>query len=87
MAMAHPSKRRRTSSPQLHIGDLPDSLLTSVASYLAKPSRAMFAVAMTMASGDGVMSMPILLVSDEASSSGNARERQGEEQQQGMERE
>ena len=81
MAMAHPSKRRRTSTPQLHIGDLPDSLLTSVASYLAKPSRAMFAAAMTMTSEDGITSMPILLGSDEASSAGNAREGQGVDQQ------
>ncbi|KAL7533741.1 hypothetical protein ACHAXR_005422 [Thalassiosira sp. AJA248-18] len=46
------SKRRRTSQDSwtdiLHIGDLPDSLLAdNVASYLSKPSRALFAAAMT----------------------------------------
>ena len=45
------NKRRRTGSPSdsniLHINDIPNALLADVATYLPKPSRAFFAVAMT----------------------------------------
>ncbi|KAL7527050.1 hypothetical protein ACHAXR_001778 [Thalassiosira sp. AJA248-18] len=45
MADTESKKRRRTAS--LHISDLPDSIFADVAAYLPKPSRALFAVAMT----------------------------------------
>ena len=42
------SKCRRTASAKLlHISALPDALLVNVANFLAKPSRALFAVTMT----------------------------------------
>jgi hypothetical protein len=42
--------RRRTDVQCNHIIDLPVGLLVHVATYLAKPSRALFAVAMTASS-------------------------------------
>ena len=45
------SKRRKTDAAAdnaLHINDLPIGFLVDVASYLATPSRALFAVAMSM---------------------------------------
>ena len=52
------SKRRRVvSSPQdLHITDLPDGIFADVAKYLAKPSIACFAVAMTAPSESSQLS-------------------------------
>ena len=52
MATTSTGKRRKTGPPPsnvplLHINDLPHALLTDVATYLPKPSRAFFAVAMT----------------------------------------
>ena len=41
------NKRRRTSPEGLHITDLPDGFLADVGTYLSKPSRALFAAAMT----------------------------------------
>ncbi|KAL9190388.1 hypothetical protein ACHAXT_007599 [Thalassiosira profunda] len=44
------AKRRRTASappPGIHLADLPDNIFADVASYLPKPSVALFAVAMT----------------------------------------
>ena len=42
-------RRRRTAdSAVLHITDLPDGLLVSIANYLAKPSTVLFAIAMTI---------------------------------------
>ena len=40
-------KRRKTAGDSLHITDLPIGFLVDVASYLSKPSRALFAAAMT----------------------------------------
>ena len=42
------SKRRRTADDEgMSINNLPDALLTGIAKYLADPSRALFAVALT----------------------------------------
>ena len=42
------NKRRRTElEDTLHLSGLPDGIFTHVASFLAKPSRALFAVAMS----------------------------------------
>lgn len=51
--MSSNNKRRRTTfsaNNELHITDLPDGLLVGTSSYLAKPSIALFAVAMTIGS-------------------------------------
>jgi len=40
------NKRKRTAVKCLHINDIPNGLLVDVASYLAKPSVALFAVTM-----------------------------------------
>lgn len=46
--MAKRNKRMKTTSPfSLHLTDLPDAVLADAATYLSKPSRALFAVAMT----------------------------------------
>ena len=44
------SNKRKRASSSLHINDLPDHVLSDVASYLSKPSRAMFAVSLTASS-------------------------------------
>jgi len=44
------NKRQRTAEQSLRISNLPDGILSHVASYLAKPSRALFALAMTSTS-------------------------------------
>ena len=47
--MSSNNKRRRTttsSTNDKHIVDLPDGLLVGISSYLAKPSVALFAIAM-----------------------------------------
>ena len=42
------SKRRRTAATTImRINDLPDGILTNVATYLAAPSVAMFSIAVT----------------------------------------
>ena len=41
------NKRRRTTSMTTHISDLPVGFLVDVSAYLSKPSRALFAVAMS----------------------------------------
>ena len=42
------SKRRRTADDEgMSINNLPDALLTGIAKYLADPSRALFAIALT----------------------------------------
>jgi len=47
--MDESNKRQRTTSSnnELHIKDLPDGLLVGISSYLAKPSVALFAIAMS----------------------------------------
>ena len=47
MATIPSNKRQRTAEQSLHISNLPDGILSHVASYLASPSKALFAVAMT----------------------------------------
>jgi hypothetical protein len=47
MSMESNSKRRKTATAVLHITDLPVGILEDVASYLCKPSQALFAVAMS----------------------------------------
>ena len=44
------NKRRRTAADTLHITDLPVGFIADVSSYLAKPSRAILAVAFTLSS-------------------------------------
>ena len=41
------NKRRKLSPDTLHISILPDNIMADVATYLSKPSQALFAVAMT----------------------------------------
>ena len=41
------NKRQRTAEQSLNISNLPDGILAHAASYLAKPSRALFVVALT----------------------------------------
>ena len=45
------TKRARTSSPirlnEFHITNLPNSIFADIAAYLPKPTRALFAIAMT----------------------------------------
>ena len=50
MASVGTNKRRRTTSNTLHITDLPIGFLVDVSSYLTKPSRAIFAVAISASS-------------------------------------
>lgn len=50
MSVTLDRKRRRTDVQCNHIIDLPVGLLVHVTTYLAKPSRALFAVAMTASS-------------------------------------
>jgi len=45
MATIPSNKRQRTAEQSLNISNLPDGILANVASYLAQPSRALFAVA------------------------------------------
>ena len=45
-----PNKRQRTADQSLHISNLPEGILSHVASYLAQPAKALFAVAMTATS-------------------------------------
>lgn len=45
--MATPIKRRRTTNDSPHINNIPDALLTHISIYLAKPSQALFAIALT----------------------------------------
>ena len=40
-------RQRTTTNNELHITDLPDGLLVGISSYLAKPSVALFAIAMS----------------------------------------
>ena len=47
MVLSSSNKRQRTAEQSLNISNLPDGILSHVASYLAKPSRALFAIAMT----------------------------------------
>jgi len=47
MATIPSNKRQRIAEQSLNISNLPDGILANVASYLAQPSRALFAVAMT----------------------------------------
>jgi hypothetical protein len=47
MSMVSNSKRRKTAGDSLHINDLPIGFLVDVASYLSRPSFALFAVAMS----------------------------------------
>jgi len=47
MATIPSNKRQRIAEQSLNISNLPDGILCYVASYLAQPSRALFAVAMT----------------------------------------
>ena len=47
MANTSSNKRQRTAEQSLYISNLPDGILAHAASYLASPSRALFAVAMT----------------------------------------
>ena len=47
MATIPSNKRQRTADQSLHISNLPDGILAHAASYLAQPSMALFAVAMT----------------------------------------
>jgi len=47
MATNDTSKRRRTANDTLHITDLPVGILVDVSTYLSKPSRAIFAAAIT----------------------------------------
>ena len=46
------NKRQRTTAGILHITDLPDGIYVGIASYLVKPSVALFAIAMTADSAD-----------------------------------
>ena len=50
ITMSSNNKRRRTTTSNnnddKHITDLPDGLLVGISSYLAKPSVALFAIAM-----------------------------------------
>lgn len=50
MATTSSNKRQRTAEESLHISNLPDGILAHAASFLAQPSRALFAVAMTATS-------------------------------------
>ena len=50
MATTTSNKRQRTAEQSLNISNLPDGLLAHAASYLATPSKALFAVAMTSTS-------------------------------------
>ena len=47
--MSSNNKRQRTttSTDSLHINDLPDGLLVGISNYLAKPSLALFAIAIS----------------------------------------
>ncbi|KAL7539461.1 hypothetical protein ACHAXR_009305, partial [Thalassiosira sp. AJA248-18] len=47
MATTSSNKRTKTAHCSLHITALPESVLEHLSAYLSKPSRAMFAVAMT----------------------------------------
>jgi len=47
MATNGTSKRRRTAADTLHITDLPVGIFVDVSAYLSKPSRAIFATAIS----------------------------------------
>lgn len=47
MSTTNKRRRRRTCADGLHVSDLPIGFLVDVSAYLSKPSRALFAVAMT----------------------------------------
>ena len=52
MASSSTNKSRRTAANTLHISDLPIGFIADVSAYLAKPSRAILAVAFTSSSVD-----------------------------------